>query len=343
MDPQKQVTDLTTAVESGSVDGAWAIMIAPPAAASAGADGSGQGRAPDPQRHARPTTASTASSPASRSPPSTTPPRARPWARSSATASTRSSTARRRSSTARAQPGTAGKEEQDKAIKEALAATAPDAEIVSTITISDRAKAQTDVGSALQGNPDITAVMGQNDEGSLGALGAFAAAGKELPCLTETGGNEEVLAGGRGRQDLRLRRPPVRGRHGPVVRRARRDDRRPRGDWRAADRAPGSREGRQLTIMTTPDVTQLTGTSPTSRPGRPAPAPRRSPPGSDVPRSVSVLVFLRDRGIFMLWGLLIVFFAFWASPYFFTMTTRSSSRTPEHSLLSSRRGWASAS
>jgi ABC-type sugar transport system substrate-binding protein len=36
--------------------------------------------------------------------------------------------------------------------------------------------------------------MGQNDEGSLGALGAFAAAGKELPCLTETGGNDEVLA-----------------------------------------------------------------------------------------------------------------------------------------------------
>ena len=27
----------------------------------------------------------------------------------------------------------------------------------------------------------------------LGALGAFAAAGKELPCLVETGGNDEVL------------------------------------------------------------------------------------------------------------------------------------------------------
>ena len=114
--------------------------------------------------------------------------------RSSATASTRSSTARPRSSTPRAAPGTAGKEEQDKAIKAALAATAPDAEIVSTIIVTDRAKAQTDVGAALQGNPGINAVMGQNDEGSLGALGAFAAAGKELPCLTETGGNEEVLA-----------------------------------------------------------------------------------------------------------------------------------------------------
>ncbi|MBB6628189.1 ABC transporter permease [Nocardioides sp. KIGAM211] len=43
------------------------------------------------------------------------------------------------------------------------------------------------------------------------------------------------------------------------------------------------------------------------------------PTGHDVPRSVSVLVFLRDRGIFMLWGLLIVAFAFWCSPYFFTV------------------------
>ena len=33
LDPQKQVTDLTSVVESGAVDGAWAIMIAPPAAA----------------------------------------------------------------------------------------------------------------------------------------------------------------------------------------------------------------------------------------------------------------------------------------------------------------------
>jgi ABC-type sugar transport system substrate-binding protein len=90
-------------------------------------------------------------------------------------------------------PGTAGKEEQDAAAKKALAAAAPDAEIVSEIVVSDRAKAQTDVGSALQGNPNITAVFGGNDEGALGAVGAFDAAGKELPCLTENGGNEEVL------------------------------------------------------------------------------------------------------------------------------------------------------
>src|ERR1700748_2104988 len=37
----------------------------------------------------------------------------------------------------------------------------------------------------------------------------------------------------------------------------------------------------------------------------------------EMPRSVAFLVFARDRGIFVLWGLLIVVFAFWCSPYFF--------------------------
>lgn len=90
-------------------------------------------------------------------------------------------------------PGTAGKEALESSAQQALAATAPNATIVSTITVSDRAKAQTDVGNALQGNPDLNAVLGNNDEGSLGALGAFAAAGKDLPCVTEAGGNDEVL------------------------------------------------------------------------------------------------------------------------------------------------------
>lgn len=35
--------------------------------------------------------------------------------------------------------------------------------------------------------------------------------------------------------------------------------------------------------------------------------------------SVKALVFLRDRGILVLWGVLIVVFAFWAAPYFFTL------------------------
>ena len=76
-------------------------------------------------------------------------------------------------------PGTAGKEELESAVKEALAATAPDAEIVATITVRTARAAQTDVGNALQGNPDVNAVFGQNDEGALGAIGAFKAAGKD--------------------------------------------------------------------------------------------------------------------------------------------------------------------
>jgi ABC-type sugar transport system substrate-binding protein len=91
-------------------------------------------------------------------------------------------------------PGTAGKAELEGAAKETLAATAPNAKIVATVVVKDRQGMQTDTGAVLQGHPEITAVMGQNDEGALGALGAFAAAGKELTCVTEAGGNDEVLA-----------------------------------------------------------------------------------------------------------------------------------------------------
>jgi ABC-type sugar transport system substrate-binding protein len=193
LDPQKQVTDLTSVVESGAVDGAWAIMIAPPAAAPLvqtaldkdvplilngtpadyGLDRLEPGISFSTIDYAAQGTA---------------------MGEELGNCINEKLDGKAQVLYGESAPGTAGKEEQDKAIKAALAATAPDAEIVQTITISDRAKAQTDVGAAIQGNPEIEAVMGQNDEGSLGALGAFAAAGKELPCLTETGGNEEVLA-----------------------------------------------------------------------------------------------------------------------------------------------------
>jgi len=92
-------------------------------------------------------------------------------------------------------PGTAGKEDIETAAKDALAATAPGAEIVTSVVASERSQAQTDIGAALQGNPEVTAVLGNNDEGSLGAIGAFKAAGKELPCIVDTGGgNDESLA-----------------------------------------------------------------------------------------------------------------------------------------------------
>ena len=90
--------------------------------------------------------------------------------------------------------GTAGKAEMDSSAEAALKSTAPKATIVSTLVESDRGTAQTDVGNALQGHPGINAVMAMNDEGTLGALGAFEAAGKPLPCLTDFGGNPEVLA-----------------------------------------------------------------------------------------------------------------------------------------------------
>ncbi len=89
--------------------------------------------------------------------------------------------------------GTAGKAEKEKAQTDALSAAAPGATVVTELETSTRAKAQTDVSAALQGNPDANAVLATNDEAALGALGAFAAAGKELPCLVEAGGNEEVL------------------------------------------------------------------------------------------------------------------------------------------------------
>jgi ABC-type sugar transport system substrate-binding protein len=91
--------------------------------------------------------------------------------------------------------GSAGKAEYDKAALSSLAAAAPNAKVVSTLIITDRAKAQTDIGNALQGNPGINAVMSQGDEGPLAAIGAFAAAGKELPCVVAgTAGNPETLA-----------------------------------------------------------------------------------------------------------------------------------------------------
>ncbi len=193
LDPQKQVTDLQTVIESGKVAGAWAIMIAPPTAAPMvqsalekgvplilngtpedyGLDGLEPGVSFSTIDYQAQGTA---------------------MGEELGNCINEKLDGKAEVLIGDSAAGTAGKEIQEQAILDALEATAPDAEIVAHITITDRGAAQTDVGAALQGNPGINAVMGQNDEGSLGALGAFAAAGKELPCLTETGGNEEVLA-----------------------------------------------------------------------------------------------------------------------------------------------------
>jgi ribose transport system permease protein len=63
-------------------------------------------------------------------------------------------------------------------------------------------------------------------------------------------------------------------------------------------------------------------TSAPASPSDAAPAATETvvPTGTDMPRDVALLVFIRDRGIFILWGLLLLFFSFWCSPYFATWT-----------------------
>jgi ABC-type sugar transport system substrate-binding protein len=89
--------------------------------------------------------------------------------------------------------GQAGKEEFEAAAVAALKAAAPNATIVQSIIVKDRSSGQTDFGSALQGHPNLSAVMSSTDEGALGAIGAFDAAGKTATCVTDFGGNDEVL------------------------------------------------------------------------------------------------------------------------------------------------------
>ncbi len=90
--------------------------------------------------------------------------------------------------------GVAGKEAMETAMAERLAAGAPGVEVVSNIIATERADALNKVSQVLQANPDINVVISVNDEGGLGALGAFEAAGKEIPCLVDLGGNDEVIA-----------------------------------------------------------------------------------------------------------------------------------------------------
>ncbi len=193
LDPQKQVTDLQSVVDTGKAAGVWSIAIAPPSMSALvqsaldkgvpmilngtpeayGLDGLQPGVSFSTIDYVAQGTAA---------------------GEELANCINERYDGKAEVLFAESAPGTAGKETLEGAVKEALAAGAPDAEIVTTITVSDRTAAQTDVGNALQGNPDVTAVFGQNDEGALGTIGAFKAAGKDLPCITEAGGNEESLA-----------------------------------------------------------------------------------------------------------------------------------------------------
>ena len=84
--------------------------------------------------------------------------------------------------------------EIEEAMQGKLAELAPNAEVVATAVINERTEGQNTVSQLLQAHPDANAVMTTNDEGGLGALGAYKAAGSEIPCLVDAGGNEEVLA-----------------------------------------------------------------------------------------------------------------------------------------------------
>lgn len=193
MDAQKQVTDLQSVVESGRVDGGWVLTVQP-SSASALVKKAQEKNVPlilngTPEQYGLDGMVPGISFSAI------------DYAKQGAQAGTELGNCINEKLDGKAEvlfaesaPGTAGKQDYENAVKEGLATTAPDAKIVSTITVKDRSGAQTDVSSALQGRPGINAVFGQNDEGALGSIGAFKAAGKELQCVTETGGNEESLA-----------------------------------------------------------------------------------------------------------------------------------------------------
>jgi ribose transport system substrate-binding protein len=192
MDPQKQITDLQSVIETGKADGVWAIMVAPETASALvktaqekgvpmllngvpeayGLSGMQAGLTFDTIDYAA---------------------QGKALGEELGNCINEKLDGKAQVIFEENPPGVAGKEDLEGAAKEALAATAPDAEIVTTVVVKDRAQAQTDIGSALQGNPDVAAVLGNNDEGALGALGAADAAGKKLACVTDFGGNDEVL------------------------------------------------------------------------------------------------------------------------------------------------------
>jgi ribose transport system permease protein len=58
------------------------------------------------------------------------------------------------------------------------------------------------------------------------------------------------------------------------------------------------------------------GTAAAADPGTPGSAAATPTPHEKLPRSVSSMIFIRDRGIIVLWIGLIVLFAIWAQPYF---------------------------
>ncbi len=94
--------------------------------------------------------------------------------------------------------GQVGAKEQENAFKAALKKISPKSKIVATVLNKDgsRATAQTVVRAALTAHKDATALIALNDEGSLGGITAFTAAGKKVNklCVVAGGGGEEAKA-----------------------------------------------------------------------------------------------------------------------------------------------------
>ena len=133
-------------------------------------------------------------------------------AKSSGSASTRSSAARRRSSSRRTRP----ERRASKKNLETAAKAAPSLPPRPTPRSSPRSWPTTEARSRRtreaqsKRHPGLNAVLGNNDEGALGAIGAFSRwPARPSPCLTEAGGNDEVLADVKSRSHLRLGGAPV--------------------------------------------------------------------------------------------------------------------------------------
>lgn len=92
-------------------------------------------------------------------------------------------------------PGVAGgqKTVHDSILSE-FAAKAPGAKIVGRAQAQDTATAQTKVSQLLIAHPEATAVIAASDETALGAVQAFAGAGKKPACLIGGGGSPDAQA-----------------------------------------------------------------------------------------------------------------------------------------------------
>lgn len=93
--------------------------------------------------------------------------------------------------------GSTGKAQEDEAIKAALTAGAPSATIAATVdNKNDRLESQKATLTTIQANGDLNAVIGVNDESTMGSVTAFTQAGKDpsKSCIVGAGGSDEALA-----------------------------------------------------------------------------------------------------------------------------------------------------